>query len=184
MRRPAIGQSLVPLPRVVISVGLSAVLLVSCGSGGGEPSGKSGGRTTPDGRTETVSPPSKRAGEITACSLVTLADVEEVAAATVTPGTAQDGPSNHITLCQFQAAGLLVRVSPEIGDQEHAAFPFEDPKAVPGLGDDALIANTNPGVALSVLKGSVEISIFFTGNGDGAAITEELARRALTKLGA
>jgi hypothetical protein len=103
----------------------------------------------------------------------------------VGPGDASEGPSNHITLCNYTAAALLVRVSPEIGDQEHAAFPFENPQKVSGVGDDALFAKTSSGTptsALSVLKGKVEISLFYDGPGDRLSLMKALAEKALAKL--
>jgi hypothetical protein len=111
--------------------------------------------------------------------------VNAVLGTSVGAGEPGEGPSNHITTCMYSDASLLIRVSPEIGDQEHAAYPFESPQPVPGLGDDALFSKTSSGTptsALSVLKGTVEISVFYDGPGDRLMLMTQLAEKALAKL--
>jgi hypothetical protein len=108
-----------------------------------------------------------------ACSLITGADVQEVLGGPTRPQGETSGVDG-VTTCQYAANdgshSVLVRVSPKLGREEHQAFPFDSVEEVTGLGDDARFAwhavqagetaGFDPGSALSVLKGTVEISIF------------------------
>lgn len=135
------------------------------------------------------------AADLAACDLITASDVESVTGASTPAGSETKGVDG-ITTCQYSAPdgshSVLVRVSPKIGDQEHAAFPFSDAQSVPGLGDDATFAERavpagepsgyDPGSALSALDGKVEISIFYQGKGDRLVVSKALAKAALARL--
>lgn len=131
-----------------------------------------------------------------ACSVATKADVGAAIGKPVGAGEAMKGPAEDITTCDYRtadgSASVKIRLSPKIGASEHAAFPFQDPQAVPGLGDDAKFAKNaatdketarfDLGSALSVRKGKAAISIFYSGGGDRLAISRKIAERALARL--
>jgi hypothetical protein len=132
---------------------------------------------------------------LAACSLVTAADIQEATGTPTGAGNAITG-ERGVTTCSYSAQDgshtILVRVSSGLGEQEHAAFPFAESEPVAGLGDDAKFAQqAKPagetaagdfGSALSVLKGKVEISIYYTGQGDRLSVSKTLAERALARL--
>jgi hypothetical protein len=167
----------------VVALLLGSTVLAACGGGKATPSTSGGGSTSGPAPSPTASASgSTNTANLTACGVITQADVQDVLGTSVEPGDGSEGPSAHITLCMYSAAGVLIRLSPEIGAQEHAAFPFDNPKPVAGLGDEALFAKTETGTALSVLKGTVEISIFYSGEGDALEISKALAEKGLAKL--
>jgi len=159
------------LSRPYLWAGVIALLLVGCG--GSAPTSGAGGS-------------SKAAANLTACQAVTQQDVSAVFGVQAGPGELGQGPASHITTCTYSgAARLLVRLSPEIGDREHAAYPFENPQKISGLGDDALFSATSSGTptsTLSVLKGKAELSLFYGGPGDRLALLMALAKGALPRL--
>ncbi|HSD21701.1 MAG TPA: hypothetical protein VLC54_16750 [Anaeromyxobacter sp.] len=131
-----------------------------------------------------------------ACSIVTKADVEAALGKPVGAGEPMKGPSADISTCDYRtsdgSASVKVRLSPKLGASEHAAFPFKDPRPVPGLGEDAKFAPNaatdedtarfDLGSALSVRKGKAAISIFYMGGGDRLAISRAIAEKALARL--
>ena len=130
---------------------LARMFLALCACDGGSPGGVLG-------------------SNVTACTLVTPADVEAVMGAAAGRGSETVGVDG-ITTCQYRLASgshsVLVRLSRRIGDQEHAAFPFNGAERVAGLGDDAKYvghavpagepATYDAGSALSVIEGTVEV---------------------------
>jgi hypothetical protein len=131
---------------------------------------------------------------VTACGLITGPEFEPILGTTVSGGTEASGPQG-ITTCDWitpDHASIIVRLSPEIGDQEHADFPFVDPQPVEGLGDDAkyaaqakVVGDDSPGdfgSVISVLQGTVAISIYYNGDGDRLEISTALAQVALERL--
>jgi hypothetical protein len=131
-----------------------------------------------------------------ACSIATKADVEAALGKPVGTGEAMKGPVEDITTCDYRTADgsawVKIRLSPKVGASEHAAFPFQDAKPVPGLGDDAKYARNaatdeetaklDVGSALSVRKGKAAISIFYSGGGDRLAISRAIAEKALARM--
>jgi hypothetical protein len=159
--------------------GLLAISVLSCGGGGGTAASPAATHSS----AVSVAP----AKNVTACMAVARQDVTEVFGIQARDGDLTEGPSNHITLCRYSSAdvSLLVRLSPEIGDQEQKAYPFESPQAVSGLGDQALFSKTSSGTpvsVLAVLKGKAQIALFYSGPGDRLALLTSLAGRALARI--
>jgi hypothetical protein len=168
-------------------VGMLVLALVTAACGGGSESTKDASPKV-DATSQAPVEATSGSNEVTgvmACGLITTEDVRAVLDQAVADGVSSEGPTNHITLCDYSDIGLLVRVSPEIGAQEHAAYPFEDPQVVNGVGDDAKFSATSSGTPISVLavlQGTVEVSMFYGGDGDRLEILKALAEQALSKL--
>ncbi|HSR22246.1 MAG TPA: hypothetical protein VLW53_01755 [Candidatus Eisenbacteria bacterium] len=163
---------------------LAALVLGACGgaTGGAAPT------TQRSAATETATPRASAAGaaSLTACQIVTAADVAAATGTAVGDRTPTSGPSQNISLCRYSEVGLLVRFSPTIGRQEAAANKSgHDITAVAGLGDEAYwFYDDSAGVrqiVFSVVKGSAQLYMVSTGLKTTQPY-EELARRALPRM--
>jgi Protein of unknown function (DUF3558) len=188
--------SLLNLRRAALRAGIALMVATACSDG--ESSGSPTDPTPPQepGQPEDPGQPTDPAPpSVTACGLVTQAELEGFVGAALTGGEETEG-AQGVTTCAYLTVENLYAVSimlnTETGDQQHAGFPFADPQPVTGLGDDAKFAaqaempgETSPydsGSVLSVLHGSVVIQINYSGEGDRLAISRAVAETALGRL--
>ncbi|MGH9276791.1 MAG: DUF3558 family protein [Acidimicrobiales bacterium] len=121
-----------------------------------------------------------------ACRLLTRDEVRAAAGVAMEPSDGAQGTDRPTSICAYRAEEriLVLRVNPESGDQDHAAFPYGTPRPVPGLGDDAKFA---PGQGdslstLSTVRGRYGVTVLYRGPGDHREICTRMAQAALAHI--
>jgi hypothetical protein len=186
---------LLNLRHAALRAGIALMVVTACSDG--ESSGSPTDPTPPQepsqpedpGQPTDPAPPS-----VTACGLVTQAELEGILGASLTGGEETEG-AEGVTTCAYLTENLKavsIMLNTATGEEQHAGFPFADPQPVTGLGDDAKFAaqakmpgDTSPydsGSVLSVLVGSVVIQVNYSGEGDRLALSRAIAESALGRL--
>jgi Protein of unknown function (DUF3558) len=188
--------SLLNLRRAALRAGIALMVVTACSNG------ESGGNPTdptppqePNQPKDPGQPADPAPPGVTACGLVTQAQLESILGASLTGGEETEG-AQGVTTCAYltteNLSAVSIMLNTATGEQQHAGFPFADPQPVTGLGDDAKFAaqaelpgETSPfdsGSVLSVLQGPVVIQVNYSGEGDRLAISTAIAEVALGQL--